>query len=42
MGVSGIERDNLILAAQTGDPAAIGRLLALCQLSGKTLWISST
>ena len=31
MRVSGIERDNLILAAQTGDPAAIGRLLAVCQ-----------
>ena len=31
MRVGGIERDNLILAAQTGDPAAIGRLLAVCQ-----------
>ncbi len=31
MAVSGIERDSLICAAQTGDPAAIGRLLAVCQ-----------
>jgi len=31
MTVSGIERDNLIFAAQTGDPAAIGRLLTVCQ-----------
>ena len=31
MRVGGIERDSLILAAQTGDPAAIGRLLAMCQ-----------
>lgn len=35
MGGSGIERDNLILAAQTGDPAAIGRLLALCQADAR-------
>ena len=31
MATSGIERDSLICAAQTGDPAAIGRLLAVCQ-----------
>lgn len=31
MTVSGPERDNLIFAAQTGDPAAIGRLLVVCQ-----------
>lgn len=31
VAVSGTERDNLIFAAQTGDSAAIGRLLAVCQ-----------
>ncbi|SCC93188.1 RNA polymerase, sigma-24 subunit, ECF subfamily [Thiomonas sp. X19] len=35
MGDSGIERDSLVLAAQTGDPAAIGRLLALCQADAR-------
>ena len=30
-----IDRDNLIVAAQTGDPAAIGRLLALCQADAR-------
>ena len=29
------EKDNLILAAQTGDPAAIGRLLAVCQADAR-------
>lgn len=31
MTVSVVERDNLILAAQTGDSVAIERLLAVCQ-----------
>ena len=31
MNATGMERDNLILAAQTGDPAAITRLLAVCK-----------
>ena len=36
MAGSGIvDRDNLILAAQTGDPAAIGRLLAVCQADAR-------
>lgn len=35
MAVNGIERDNLILAAQTGDPAAIGRLLTVCQADAR-------
>ena len=35
MAVSGIERDNLIYAAQTGDPAAISRLLAVCQADAR-------
>lgn len=36
MTASGIvERDCLILAAQTGDPAAIGRLLAVCQADAR-------
>ena len=36
MAASGIvERDSLILAAQTGDPAAIGRLLAVCQADAR-------
>ena len=35
MAVSGIERDNLILAAQTGEPAAISRLLAVCQADAR-------
>jgi RNA polymerase sigma factor (sigma-70 family) len=30
-----VERDNLILAAQTGDQAAIGRLLAVCQADAR-------
>ena len=29
------ERDNLILAAQTGDPGAIGRLLVVCQADAR-------
>lgn len=29
------EKDNLILAAQTGDPGAIGRLLAVCQADAR-------
>lgn len=35
MAISGIEKDNLILAAQTGDPAAIGRLLTVCQADAR-------
>lgn len=35
MAINGIERDNLILAAQTGDPAAIGRLLTVCQADAR-------
>ena len=35
MTARGIERDNLILAAQTGDPAAITRLLAVCQADAR-------
>lgn len=30
-----VERDSLILAAQTGDPAAVGRLLAVCQADAR-------
>ncbi len=30
-----IERNNLVVAAQSGDPAAIGRLLALCQADAR-------
>jgi len=29
------EKDNLILAAQTGDTAAIGRLLTVCQADAR-------
>ena len=35
MTVTGIERDNLIFAAQTGDPAAITRLLAVCKADAR-------
>lgn len=35
MAVNAIERDTLILAAQTGDPAALARLLALCQADAR-------
>lgn len=35
MAGGGIERENLILAAQTGDPAAISRLLAVCQADAR-------
>jgi len=35
MATSGVDRDNLILAAQTGDPAAISRLLAVCQADAR-------
>ncbi|MES2402417.1 MAG: sigma-70 family RNA polymerase sigma factor [Pseudomonadota bacterium] len=31
MAVTGVERENLIFAAQTGDPVALGRLLTACQ-----------
>lgn len=31
----GIDRNTLIFAAQTGDPAAIGRLLAVCQADAR-------
>ena len=30
-----VDKENLILAAQTGDPAAIGRLLAVCQADAR-------
>jgi len=32
---TGAERDNLVFAAQTGDPAAIGRLLAVFQADAR-------
>ncbi len=32
---AGIERNDLIYAAQTGDPSAIARLLALCQADAR-------
>ncbi len=35
MSARRIERDNLILAAQTGDPGAISRLLAVCQADAR-------
>ena len=35
MTASRIERDSLVLAAQTGDAAAIGRLLAVCQADAR-------
>lgn len=35
MAVSRADRDSLILAAQTGDPAAISRLLAVCQADAR-------
>ncbi|HEX5394541.1 MAG TPA: sigma-70 family RNA polymerase sigma factor [Rhodocyclaceae bacterium] len=35
MAVSRADRDGLILAAQTGDPAAISRLLAVCQADAR-------
>lgn len=35
MATSGAERDNLILAAQTGDSVAISRLLAVCQADAR-------
>lgn len=35
MTAHGIERDNLILAAQTGDPVAISRLLSVCQADAR-------
>ncbi len=35
MAGGGMDRDNLICAAQTGDPAAIGRLLAVCQADAR-------
>ncbi len=35
MALGMIERENLILAAQTGDPAAISRLLAVCQADAR-------
>jgi len=35
MATSGVDRDNLILSAQTGDPAAISRLLAVCQADAR-------
>ena len=35
MTANRIERDSLVLAAQTGDAAAIGRLLAVCQADAR-------
>ena len=35
MVASGIDRNNLVLAAQTGDPVAISRLLAVCQADAR-------
>ncbi len=35
MAVSGIQKNELLLAAQTGDGAAIGRLLAVCQADAR-------
>ena len=35
MAGSTVDRDNLILVAQTGDPAAIARLLAVCQADAR-------
>lgn len=35
MAANTIERDNLILAAQTGDAAAISRLLVVCQADAR-------
>lgn len=35
MAVSGIEKESMIFAAQTGDPAAIARLLAVCQADAR-------
>ena len=35
MATSGIEREHLIFAAQTGDHAAIGRLLTVCQADAR-------
>lgn len=35
MAVSATDRDDLILAAQTGDPLAITRLLAVCQADAR-------
>jgi RNA polymerase sigma factor (sigma-70 family) len=35
MAANSPERDNLIMAAQTGDPAAIGKLLAVCQADAR-------
>jgi len=35
MTANPIERDSLVLAAQTGDAAAIGRLLAVCQADAR-------
>ncbi|RTL47407.1 MAG: RNA polymerase sigma factor [Rhodocyclaceae bacterium] len=35
MAASVINKENLVLAAQTGDPAAISRLLAVCQADAR-------
>lgn len=35
MAISASERDHLIQAAQTGDPAAMGRLLTVCQADAR-------
>lgn len=35
MAAGAIDRENLIMAAQTGDPAAISRLLAVCQADAR-------
>jgi len=35
MSIQSSDRDNLVLAAQTGDPAAVSRLLAVCQADAR-------
>lgn len=35
MAAGAIDRENLIMAAQTGDPVAISRLLAVCQANAR-------
>lgn len=35
MAAGAIERENLVMAAQTGDPLAISRLLAVCQADAR-------
>ena len=35
MAIDAADRNSLIMAAQTGDPAAIGHLLAVCQADAR-------